>query len=67
MLQVKIVNDGTGTPESGNYKYSVLVNGEVIQSGEITAHPRITGWKPLVRAVTYAPGSAMPEVLCGAA
>ena len=48
MLTVKIVNDGTGTPEVGNYRYQVLINETVIESGEIKKHHRKEGWRRLL-------------------
>ena len=48
MLIVKIVNDGTGTPEVGNYRYQVMVNDTVIESGEIKKHHRKEGWQKLL-------------------
>jgi len=34
MLIIKIQNDGTGTVEVGNYRYQVMVNETVIESGK---------------------------------
>lgn len=48
MLIVKIQNDGTGTPEIGNYRYQVMVNNSVIESGFIAGHKRAMGWRSLV-------------------
>ena len=48
MLIIKIQNDGTGTPEIGNYRYQVMVNDTVIESGKITGFQRIRGWARLV-------------------
>lgn len=48
MLTIKIVNDGTGTDESSNYRYQVLINQTVIESGEIKGHDRSKGWQNLV-------------------
>jgi hypothetical protein len=48
MLIIKIVNDATGTNESANYRYQVLVNDTVIESGEIKGHDRRKGWQNLV-------------------
>lgn len=47
MLTIKIVNDGTGTPEIGNYRYQVMVNNTMIESGEIKGHKR-GDWRKLV-------------------
>ena len=47
MLIIKIQNDGTGTPEIGNYRYQVLVNSTSIEVGEIKGHKR-GDWRKLV-------------------
>ena len=47
MLIIKIQNDGTGTPEYGNYRYQVLVNDTSIEVGEIKGHKR-GDWRKLV-------------------
>jgi len=47
MLIIKIQNDGTGTPEIGNYRYQVLVNSTSIEVGEIRGHRR-GDWRKLV-------------------
>jgi hypothetical protein len=48
MLIIKIVNDGTGTNTDANYRYQVLVNDTVIESGEVRGHDRRKGWVNLV-------------------
>ena len=48
MLIIKIQNDGTGTPEIGNYRYQVMVNSTSIESGNIKGHRRSSGWRKLV-------------------
>ncbi len=48
MLIVKIQNDGTGTKDIGNYRYQVLVNETVIESGDIKGHSRRNGWRQLL-------------------
>lgn len=48
MLTIKIVNDATGTNESANYRYQVLVNDTVIESGEVKGHKRKQGWRGLL-------------------
>ena len=48
MLIIKIQNDGTGTAEVGNYRYQVLINSTVIESGDIKGHRRSSGWRKLV-------------------
>lgn len=50
MLIIKIQNDGTGTPEFGNYRYQVLVNSTSIEVGEIKGHKR-GDWRRLVARV----------------
>lgn len=47
MLIIKIQNDGTGTQNIGNYRYQVLVNSTVIESGDIRGHKR-GDWRKLV-------------------
>lgn len=47
MLIIKIQNDGTGTPEFGNYRYQVLVNSTSIEVGDIKGHKR-GDWRKLV-------------------
>ncbi|MFA6270300.1 MAG: hypothetical protein WC657_03770 [Candidatus Paceibacterota bacterium] len=47
MLTIKIVNDGTGTSQVGNYRYQVMVNETVIESGEVKGHKR-GDWRKLV-------------------
>ena len=49
MLQIIIINDKTGTNESSNYKYSVLVNRYVIALGNIRGHNRNHGWIQLLK------------------
>lgn len=51
MLTVEIVNDGTGTLETGNYRYRALVNGQEIASGEVKGHFRPAGWESLLAKV----------------
>ena len=48
MITIKIVNDGTGDIETGNYRYQVLVNQDVIDSGLLENHKRRDGWRQLV-------------------
>lgn len=48
MLIIKIQNDSTGTVEVGNYRYQVMVNDTVIESGSIKNHERREGWQKLV-------------------
>lgn len=47
MLIIKIQNDGTGTVETGNYRYQVMVNETVIESGDVKGHKR-GDWRKLV-------------------
>ena len=51
MLIIKIQNDGTGTPEVGNYRYQVMINSTVIESGDVKGHRRSQGWQKLVARV----------------
>lgn len=48
MLIIKIQNDGTGTVEVGNYRYQVMVNDTVIESGDVKGHKRKEGWRGLL-------------------
>lgn len=48
MLIIKIQNDSTGTVEVGNYRYQVMVNNTVIESGNVIGHKRSLGWKQLL-------------------
>ncbi len=48
MLIIKIQNDGTGTEKIGNYRYQVLINQTVIESGEVKEHVRSKGWQNLL-------------------
>lgn len=48
MLILKIVNDATGTNTDANYRYQVLVNDTVIESGKVSGHDRRKGWRNLV-------------------
>ncbi len=48
MLTIHIHNDGTGSDDSANYDFSVLVNGREIDSGRITGHNRKDDWKTLL-------------------
>lgn len=47
MLTIQIQNDGTGTETKANYRYQVLINQTVIESGEIKGHNRKDGWQRL--------------------
>lgn len=49
MLVIKIVNDGTGTDNSSNYRYQVLINQSVIYSGSVKKHDRNNGWVGLLK------------------
>ena len=51
MLIIKIQNDGTGIPEVGNYRYQVMINSTVIESGDVKGHRRSQGWQKLVARV----------------
>jgi hypothetical protein len=48
MLIIKIQNDNTGTEIVGNYRYRVMINDSVIESGSIAGHNRGCGWRVLV-------------------
>jgi hypothetical protein len=48
MLIVLIHNDGTGTNESANYDFEVLVNKNSIARGKVAGHNRNHGWKALL-------------------
>ena len=61
MLIIKIQNDGTGTIEVGNYRYQVMVNDTVIESGVLAAHQRKNGWRALLLELVDASGKAEIE------
>lgn len=48
MLTINIHNDGSGTEDSSNYDFSVLVNGKEIDRGRVTGHNRADDWRTLV-------------------
>lgn len=48
MLIIKIQNDSTGTDTSANYRYQVMVNDTVIESGTVKKHNRSEGWRGLL-------------------
>lgn len=48
MLIIKIVNDSTGDVKVGNYRYQVMINQTVIESGIIKGHKRNEGWRGLL-------------------
>jgi hypothetical protein len=50
MLLIEVQNNGTHVkrPAMGNYTYRVLVNGQVIASGEVVNHDRSEGWRKLL-------------------
>lgn len=50
MLIIKVQNTTDLAPVS-DYRYEVLVNLEVIASGEVKGHVRADGWAELVRRV----------------
>ena len=43
-----MVNDSTGTPSVGNYRYQVMINDTVIESGAVKGHKRKQGWRGLL-------------------
>ena len=48
MLEIKLVNDGTGDEIAGNYDYYVYVNEKLIARGRVENHNRLSGWEGLV-------------------
>jgi len=48
MLVIKIVNDSTGDVKTGNYRYQVMMNQTIIESGSIKGHKRKEGWRGLL-------------------
>jgi hypothetical protein len=60
VLAIKFLNDQTGTPEKGNYKYEVVVtqitDGKFqwvkIDEGELKDHQRDLGWEELVKKLS---------------
>ena len=63
MLIVKIVNDGTGTVDVGNYRYQVMVNDTVLESGEVKEHQRKDGWRALLQMIIDKPNSDLHEYM----
>lgn len=51
MLEIKVVNDTTGTNEKANYIYMVTVNFECIGTGRIEGHNRNDGWAALLKMI----------------
>lgn len=51
MLEIIIVNDGTGKDGRGNYDYIVSVNGDPIATGHHRNHRRDKAWYHLVGAI----------------
>lgn len=51
MLTLEVVNDGTGTDSSANYRYSVFINSSRIDGGRIFGHNRKIGCNALLSAV----------------
>lgn len=51
MLQVKIVNDGTGNEKVGNYDYVVSVNSNIIAQGRLENFERKKGWESLLLVI----------------
>jgi hypothetical protein len=60
MLIIKVQNTTDLAPVS-DYRYEVLVNLEVIASGEVKGHVRADGWAELVRRVIepYLPANSV--------
>ncbi len=54
MLWIKIQNDGTGTEKIGNYDYQVGLTDRILEEGRVEWHPRIEGWRGLVRRLLKA-------------
>lgn len=52
MLTVTFRNDGTGTPEIGNYDVQVVVNGQVVARQRVMGHRRAEGWRGLLMDLT---------------
>ena len=48
MLIIKVLNEGTGTHHSANYKYTVSINKDIIAFGDLKGHDRDDGWKELI-------------------
>ena len=62
MLTIQIHNDGTGTQEFGNYRYRVMVNSTVIESGDVKGHRRGQGWQKLVALMLENSLFMMPKI-----
>lgn len=68
MLRIEIVNDGTANrPENtvylpnqepfaiiGNYDYRIFINNDLVGSGRIEEHNRLSGWQGLVSCLNRA-------------
>jgi hypothetical protein len=63
MLIIKIQNDGTGDVKIGNYRYQILVNSTLIESGEVKGHKRVRGWKNLVSMLLKASANSTRNTL----
>ena len=53
MLIIKLVNDGTGNAEIGNYDVTVTINMAVVWKGRVEGHDRRMGWPWLIRQLSY--------------
>ncbi len=49
VLTIAFRNDGTGTPEVGNYDVTVSANGLVVGRARVEGHPRVEDWRALLR------------------
>lgn len=52
-LVLVVHNDGTGTPEVGNYNWEVRINQTVLARGRVEGHDRRAGWRPLLEACAH--------------
>lgn len=54
MIRIDIKNDGTGDPDTGNYRYTIWMpgaGGTIKLQGRIENHARILGWVQLAKRV----------------
>lgn len=60
-LIVVFHNDNTGTPHTGHYNVTTLINEEVIWKGRIENFDRMMGWYGLIEALANHPSVAEPQ------
>jgi len=48
MLWIKVLNDGTGDTDTGNYNVQIGINAALVYEGRIEGFDRNRGWQRLV-------------------